>query len=31
MKKSITKKMINSYQEECNNNVKLKLSRNAAT
>ena len=31
MDKSITKKMINNYQEECNSNVKLKLSRNAAT
>ena len=31
MDKSITKKMINNYQEECNNSVKIKLSRNAAT
>ena len=31
MDKSITKKMINNYQEESNNSVKIKLSRNAAT
>ena len=31
MDKSITKKMINNYQGECNNSVKIKLSRNAAT
>ena len=31
MDKSITKKMINNYQEECDNKVKVKLSRNAAT
>ena len=31
MDKSITKTMINNYQGECNNSVKIKLSRNAAT
>ena len=31
MDKSITKKMINNYQEEFDKDVKLKISRNAAT
>ena len=31
MDKSITQKMIDNYQEEFDNDVKLKISRNAAT